>query len=277
MYNNMKILSWNILANEFIKQDYYPMIPRHILFNRANRQDQIIRHLKSIEADIMFLQEVMQSEYNLLTYEFSNSYHIIRGKYIRWQNKRSYSGNVILLRKTLFFIQDIQYDLSFGLAVQCFFKKTKKDKPNPLLIINVHLDDISQSTRLKQIKALEPMILNHSNIILGGDFNENYTKYQTKHHTKLYDTLFKYQFKGYNHEPTYYIDMKTCIDNILFKGFESYSKKTIHLNMDILANIDTVANADTPAKFDTLANLDTPANQYAYYGSDHLPVIVEVK
>ena len=97
----MKILSWNILANEFIKQSYYDMIPSQILFNRQKRQERIIETLKEANADIMLLQEVMQSEYNKLEDEFQKTYHLLKGKHIHWQNKRSYSGNVILLRKSM--------------------------------------------------------------------------------------------------------------------------------------------------------------------------------
>ena len=98
----MKVLSWNILANEFIAQKYYTMIPSEILFNRQQRQDNILATLLAIDADIMLLQEVMQSEYNLLTTHYDKTHHIIRGKYITWQNKRGYSGNVTLLRKQMF-------------------------------------------------------------------------------------------------------------------------------------------------------------------------------
>ena len=114
----MKILSWNILANEFIKQSYYPMIPSHILLNRKKRQDSIIETLKHANADIMFLQEVMQSEYNKLDDEFNKTYHLIKGKHIYWDNIRCYSGNIILLRKSLFSLPTNQVDLSFGLAIQ---------------------------------------------------------------------------------------------------------------------------------------------------------------
>ena len=62
----MKIMTWNILANEFIKKSYYPMISKKHLFNRENRKTQIITILTTVDTDIMLLQEVMQSEYNLL-------------------------------------------------------------------------------------------------------------------------------------------------------------------------------------------------------------------
>ena len=43
----MKIVSWNILANEFIKKVDYPMIKTKILFNRKGRLTQITNILKN--------------------------------------------------------------------------------------------------------------------------------------------------------------------------------------------------------------------------------------
>jgi mRNA deadenylase 3'-5' endonuclease subunit Ccr4 len=54
----MKILSWNILADEFIKKRYYPMIPSEVLLNRKQRQIQIISTLVHADMDVMLLQEV---------------------------------------------------------------------------------------------------------------------------------------------------------------------------------------------------------------------------
>ena len=44
----MKVLSWNILAHEFIKKSYYPMINPKILFNRKGRLTQITNLLKML-------------------------------------------------------------------------------------------------------------------------------------------------------------------------------------------------------------------------------------
>lgn len=56
----MKIVSWNILANEFITPGELPPI------DRKNRLTQICKVLKQIDADIIFLQEVMFMEYIML-------------------------------------------------------------------------------------------------------------------------------------------------------------------------------------------------------------------
>lgn len=41
----MKVVSWNILANEFIKKADYPMIKAKMLFNRKGRLTQITNGL----------------------------------------------------------------------------------------------------------------------------------------------------------------------------------------------------------------------------------------
>lgn len=256
----MKILTWNILANEFILARYYQMIPKDILYDRKNRQIQIINTLKNIDADVMILQEVMQAEYNLLDENFKSAYFLIRGKHIIWQNKRSYSGNVILIRKSMFAINknsDIT-DLAFGVVIKCYLKgrdatvrdATVQHAMQTITIINVHLDDINVNKRLKQIKEIEPILHDNYNIILAGDFNENYIK-----SSKVYNMIKSSNLNIYNNDPTYFIDKKECIDNIMLKGFSSFK------------NIKQIA-------INTCKN--NILEQFINYGSDHLPVVVDI-
>ena len=71
----MKVVSWNILANEFIKKADYPMIKGKMLFNRKGRLTQITSILQNINADVMLLQEVMRAEYNFLSEIFKKEYY----------------------------------------------------------------------------------------------------------------------------------------------------------------------------------------------------------
>ena len=240
----MKVVSWNILANEFIKKADYPMIKGKMLFNRKGRLTQITSILKNVNADVMLLQEVMQAEYNLLVHYFGKSHHLLRGKYITWQNKRSYSGNVTLLRKTFFNAASIfMVNLDFGLAVQC---ASKIDQP--LLILNIHLDDVSHTKRMIQLTELELSIFSQPNVILGGDFNEHY---KPDSPSELYQKVKSFGFKITNRVPTYSIERPLCIDNILLKGIPANNIKLITKKDD----------KDVVAK-------------YLTYGSDHLPVVV---
>ena len=53
----MKVLSWNILANEYIQKKYYPTVQEELLV-RTERFKTIITKLLEINADIILLQEV---------------------------------------------------------------------------------------------------------------------------------------------------------------------------------------------------------------------------
>jgi endonuclease/exonuclease/phosphatase family metal-dependent hydrolase len=240
MKNSLKILSWNILADEFIKKRYYPMIPPANLLNRKERQEHILMTLTHADTDVMLLQEVMQGEYNALSHVFNKSHYLLRGKNIKWQEKQSYSGNVILLRKALF-TQPRLIQLKFGVGVECIYQN------QPLTIFNIHLDDISHAERMKEVSELLPYAAQANSMIIGGDFNENY---QPKN--ELYQVLKNAGLKVYNHKPTYFIERKMCIDNILIKGL-----KMKH----------TAAHVLNPFQGDRV-------KQFITYGSDHLPVVV---
>ena len=95
----MKILSWNILAEEYIKKIYYKEIPKNILFNRNNRIKSIISVITKFNCDIITLQEVMLKEFNELKKIFSIEYNIIKGKNINWNGCKGYSGNVTFIKK----------------------------------------------------------------------------------------------------------------------------------------------------------------------------------
>jgi|688.fasta_scaffold153908_2 endonuclease/exonuclease/phosphatase family metal-dependent hydrolase len=130
----MKVISWNILANEFIKKADYPMIKSKMLFNRKGRLTQITSILKNVNADVILLQEVMQAEYNSLSETFNKDYYIIKGNNINWYNKKSYSGNVTFLRKKVFSLSANNVmikDLEFGLYVKCYFLDKEQAKNVP--------------------------------------------------------------------------------------------------------------------------------------------------
>jgi endonuclease/exonuclease/phosphatase family metal-dependent hydrolase len=241
----MKILSWNILADEFIKKRYYPMIPPELLLNRKQRQTQIITTLTAMDMDVLLLQEVMLSEYKVLLHTFQLTHHIVRGKNIKWQNKQGASGNVILLRKTLFQLPTSLpiISLTFGLGLHCLYKK------QPFVIFNIHLDDLSVDLRHKQFAEL--LLHNNQNapVIIGGDFNEHYN---VKKPSMLYMAIKAGGLKILNQAPSYYIERKMCIDNILIKG------------VDLKHHLAHIMN---PLQGD-------PVKQFQTYGSDHLPVVV---
>jgi endonuclease/exonuclease/phosphatase family metal-dependent hydrolase len=238
----MKIVSWNILADEFIEKPDYAMISQQVLFNRTERQDHIMQILYGLDADIMLLQEVMQAEYDLLVKIFGQRFTIIRGANMCWYNKPSQSGNVTLLRKTFF--RDIQaMDLDFGLVVKC-----RALKRGPLTIINVHLDDRSYRKRISSIESLAPFVSVEPRVILGGDFNQEY-----RFDSKLYAVIQTMGFQTYPVKgATYYIEKNMAIDHVMTKGLTGQEMQQVNnFNNDIF-------------------------QQFKTYGSDHLPILLKL-
>jgi endonuclease/exonuclease/phosphatase family metal-dependent hydrolase len=246
----MKIMSWNILAAEWIKKSYYPTIDKKILFNRRARFTRILKTIKEENADIILLQEVMQLEYNSLKSNLQAQYTFSPLIPIQWQysnsldkNKKNESGNITLIRKK-HFPPDIaikHYPLPFGVYTQL---------SNTLSVFNIHLDDLTVQARNKQIKSIEPLLYSSKKTILGGDFNQTY---RTNSH--LYNLS---EFTVHNIDcPTYYIEQKMNIDNIMTRGFDFKKEKT-----------------SSSSKCSVYP--ESIEEGFEKYGSDHLPVIIRV-
>ena len=241
----MKILSWNILAEEWIKSSYYTKINKHILFNRFERFQRILGILQNSKADIILLQEVMPSEYEMLKYHFHINYIISPLALIQWKNQdenedvnKGTSGNMTLLSRNQKQFQDIKhYAFDFGLYIEL----------EEIGICNIHLDDLSKQKRIIQIKMLEEEILYRKNkVILGGDFNEDYQE-----NSFIYNVN---EFIVHNKEcSTYYIDKKMNIDNIMTRGFFEEDKEKQYFKYP-----------------------SSMQEGMLEYGSDHLPIIVEI-
>ena len=152
----MKIVSWNILAQEWIDQKDYPMIPSSILFNRSARFKNIYRILSELEPDVILLQEVMNQEYQKVLKLFGAAFHISQINVI-WGT----SGNVSLFSKKLFKnVKNIEYP--FGTVSSC----------DDFTFINVHLEEESVEKRCVQMKE----VISKNPNIIGGDFNHQYKK-----------------------------------------------------------------------------------------------------
>ena len=247
----MKIMSWNILAAEWIKSSYYPQIDKKTLFDRAARFQRILAILQNAEADIILLQEVMPSEYAMLLKHLHKHYFCSPLVPIQWkyavENKKKEngkSGNMTLLRRSeKQFKAAKHYAFAFGLYTEL----------PQLGICNIHLDDLANQTRNKQIKLLEKDILyRRPQCILGGDFNQAYRANSYIYHLP--------EFTVQNIEcPTYYIAQKMNIDNIMTRGF--FEKK------------------EKKGKKEEKKCMQYPTSMEAgimQYGSDHLPVVVDI-
>jgi mRNA deadenylase 3'-5' endonuclease subunit Ccr4 len=232
---NLKILTWNILASEWIDDETYNMVDKKILYNNKERIQKIITYLLKSNADIILLQEVMPYEYNKIKKAFDEKYNISMLQQINWDTVKNNSGNVSLFKKSIFHKNNLEHNaLDFGICTKCIYKK--KD----CVIFNIHLDDSSINARYKQIKSITPIIDLTTNCIISGDFNHQYNK-----NTKFYKIP---DFTIHNKCPSYYIEKKMTIDNILSKGFKILPNSTCPLYPE---NIE---------------------HGFIKYGSDHLPI-----
>jgi endonuclease/exonuclease/phosphatase family metal-dependent hydrolase len=138
------------------------------------------------------------------------------------------------------------FSLPYGLGVQTYYKN------KPLLIFNIHLDDLSQEKREDQITDLLLSTKSAEKMIIGGDLNEPYRKSQP---TGIYQLLQRAKLQIHNTQPTYYFENPMiCIDNILSRGIcgqQSSSAKVIN-------------NCGTDE-----------VQQFKTYGSDHLAVVLQ--
>jgi endonuclease/exonuclease/phosphatase family metal-dependent hydrolase len=248
----MKIISWNILAIEFVKKSYYPYIDINLINNRKRRIKQIVSLLQEENPDIILLQEVMPFELDFLKSKLEHHYIVSDLCKIDWAYyKNSESGNVTIFKKDIFSFESsnnlIYNNLVFGLQTVLQIKKTNK----LLHIFNIHLNDEHSQTRNAQINSLRPLLLNAKYCILGGDFNQEYNK-----NSKLFKIT---NFITQNHHITYYIEDNMNIDNILTKGFD---------NDDIYKD-----------KIDLSVSQRNISQQKIFekIGSDHLPVITMQK
>jgi len=161
-------------------------------------------------------------------------------EYLNEQNMQSESGNVTFIRKKLVeSTTDVNhYKLEFGVYTQL--------SNINLCIVNIHLDDLSSKTRYNQLLSVQELLYRTKKCIMGGDFNQPYRK-----NTKIYNLP---NFTTHNLNcPTYYIEKKMNIDNILTRGFR--------------------------CKYNEDDCVEYPGSMeegFQMYGSDHLPVITYV-
>ena len=258
----VKVLSWNILASEWITKKDYPDIAKAELFNTKKRIKTIIDKLKTYNADILLLQEVMPDEYKILNKYFKDEFYITPIQPIKWsyknnENTKSESGNVTLVRLRKYTPIELNLDtqpLSYTkLSHFCRITQCKNNETNKVITLyNIHLDDLSSVKRNKQISLLlkfdneinKTPTKTYKPCIIAGDFNQVY-----RENSKLYNIP---KFTVQNFCNTYYIEKNINIDNILSRGFKE----------DKLSKCSNLSD-DTEDIFKNI-------------GSDHIPVIADI-
>ena len=165
----MKILSWNILAEEWIEKKYYPMVQEQLLESKK-RFKTIMKHINKMSPDVILLQEVMKNNYKYLKKKYRYKYFISPLLAVPWVGYPvGESGNVTLLKLSKF--QGITSDRIDSMNFLTAYYKDER-----VGIVNVHLDDSSETRRKKQIKKVIKKTNKLDKVIIGGDCNEQYIK-----------------------------------------------------------------------------------------------------
>ena len=266
----MKIMTWNILASEWIKKSYYPNVTNTVLFDRKSRFKRILEKIISENPDVLLLQEVMQLEYKLLSDHLRSRYHVSGLSPVNWSKKEgqpilSESGNITLLKKSVFkYVHEEPLPANFGLYSSAVYSPAMKSKSisksirktYQVHLFNIHLNDLFVQTRTKQMNVIKPFVEQEtaSHCLIAGDFNQEYNP-----HSKLYAIP---GFTVHNKCKTYYIKKNMNIDNILSKGFKEDSPQET-----------TDSKLTSPSCLVVPKEIETG---FKLYGSDHLPVIAHV-
>ena len=262
MTSPIKVVSWNILASEWISKKDYPDINKEVLLNHKKRMKTITEKLKEYNADIIFLQEVMPEEYKKIQKEFKDEYYITQIQPIKWayknnNNTKGESGNVILIRIKMININNYK-NIKIHKMDFCIILQYQHNETNKLITLcNIHLDDVSSVKRNTQMKKLlefdseinksttsTTSTTSNTLCIIGGDFNQQY-----KESSRLYSHP---KFTVHNFCNTYFIDKKLNIDNILTRGFKmEKNSKCVHI-------------------------LNDNEDMFKKIGSDHIPVMTTI-
>jgi endonuclease/exonuclease/phosphatase family metal-dependent hydrolase len=251
----MKVLSFNILAEQFINYedlslDYKGIHPKTL--SLKTRLPKIINVLLKSNADIIFLQEVNPLMHALLKY-YMHEYRVLplaRNASPEARQKGNAYGNVTLLRKNVFtnvVVRRLVAPMSgnvFGIT-ECRAKKRK------FILVNVHLDaseaDIVRKAEARYILLYLKNFYKTHVMVLAGDFNTN------RLGVHRYFSAFRPAVK--KHIGTYLAD-KPMIDWIYVYG--------------AIPHNGYVAR---PKKEKVRHGPDTPLKKY---GSDHYPVVCDL-
>jgi endonuclease/exonuclease/phosphatase family metal-dependent hydrolase len=182
----LKILSFNILAEQFIDYDnpseYYPKVPVSDL-KEENRLPKIFAFLQKNDPDIMLLQEVNPKVLKMLQLNLAESHMLMPLAEHHTEESLMEGndyGNLIAVRHGMF--DEFSYRTIFvpklGSAFALLTCKLKADLSKEFLIINIHLDadEESEDNRKIEVNMLMKLIKNllkKSITIITGDFNTN--------------------------------------------------------------------------------------------------------
>jgi endonuclease/exonuclease/phosphatase family metal-dependent hydrolase len=186
----MKVLTWNILADQYIDyndlQRDYPTIDATSL-RSSKRVPIILSHLVQQDADIMFLQEVTPETAQRIQQHWNNTH---QGTLTLHRYKNADSGNLTLFRTSLF--QDLETESKFfggSHNVTNISVCHSVDSGTPLVTANVHFDWENAARRKREANGLVRFLTKqfpNSRIIVAGDFNTDQDAVHRKFRSKAF-------------------------------------------------------------------------------------------
>ena len=244
----MLITSFNILADVFIENNkafltrWYPSIAYSDLLMR-NRFQTMIKYIKG---DIVMLQEVTPYVCAKLKEVFIDKYDFMPLSLHNSATK--ITGNLTMLKRGRF--AKVRHETRFLDGYRAFGLTTADD----LYIHNIHLSDLSDKTRIRQMKKILAMYDNDTidkRLIIGGDFNSN----SPVLHKLLRDSSFTNHIKE---KKGTYICEPSIIDYIYIHGFSQKS---------VMNKIHNIIDSDKEICYNQTIKK---------YGSDHHPVYLKI-
>lgn len=253
----MRVLSLNVLSDEYMEfnnpkflERWYPNIKPNDL-RLKNRITTLIGTIRYMDADIICLQEAVTSLRNVLIRLFPTYYVSTLAKHQFGEKK---SGNLVMLRKSLFDVHTIAEQISdigkgyYQITVLAKPLKGGKPSNHPMAITSIHFSDTTAKYGQAVIMA-ELLSAYKGKVIIAGDFNTN--------NEKLHKIFTGMGFKSgihanVKHRGTYLCE-SPMIDYIYAKGFKKITS-TLH-------NEPTKCTA-------TVCYISTIKK----YGTDHYPI-----
>lgn len=248
----IRVISYNILANSCIKEEFYPRADHNLLI-WENRKKLLIDQINSYNADIICMQEVDEKDmYDFLKNNLTN-YNSIFSK----RGNGKLDGIATFYRaEKLILLQSEVYQMIDAKEVAVITKFQTFTEHN-LTVINTKIKWVpeeKQKLNFTGLVDIEDMLLrkvpqNHTNTIVCGDFNANTE-------SSVYQLMNQYHFKDvflnspYNtcnaNNKAQRIDYFFLSENVSYKVHEMIG----------LAN-DTIVPSEN-------------------YPSDHLPLIIDI-
>ncbi|CAF1140358.1 unnamed protein product [Adineta ricciae] len=217
--HDLSLLSWNILAPCWVPREWYPST-YDLAADERTRLPLIVDHIRSLNRDIVMLQEAQEDQLDLFKQKLSDIYSF---EFISNNPTASNKANglLTLIRKEYSYAPEVKIisgilDLERGDAIQIITISSKN-----LVLLNLHLDYHHRAEQSRMIRNRCTALLGNEQPIslMAGDLNaeikDHYEFEWIDYENAIHET------SKYACVPTYYSDPKYIwvnmdIDHIVY-------------------------------------------------------------